>query len=385
MRMWQGAVGVTPEDGLVSPAYVVASPFPGVEPRYFTELFRTAAYMGEVDAHSHGIVKDRNRLYWEDFKQIFSTCPPPDEQLAVVRFISHIDHLVGRYIRTKRHVTDLLEEQKRVITYQAVTRGIDPGARLKPSGVDWIGAVPENWAVAALRHRYSQSLGKMLDAKRITGQHLVPYLRNTDVQWDRINTEDLPRMDIQRQEFERYTVRTGDLLVCEGGEIGRCAIWLGESSTYGYQKALHRLRPHNTSTDVPRFLYYAIRAAASSNAFSDGHVSTIAHLTGDKLRAHRFAFPPLEEQQAIVSYLDTSLERVDRLILAATREATFLREYRTRVITDVVTGRLDVREAASSLPDEAGESDEMSLADDILEEVDEADLGMDDIAEEVAE
>jgi type I restriction enzyme, S subunit len=385
MRMWQGAVGVAPEDGLVSPAYVVASPFASVEPKYFSELFRTSAYMGEVDANSRGIVKDRNRLYWEDFKQIFSIYPPPGEQQSVVRFITHLDHAVGRYIRTKRRVVDLLEEQKRVLTYQAVTRGTELHARLRSSGVEWIGAVPGHWTVASLRHRYSQSLGKMLDAKRITGEHLVPYLRNTDVQWDQIRTENLPKMDIPRQEFGRYTVQAGDLLVCEGGEVGRCAIWLGESAMYGYQKALHRLRPHSTSTDVPRFLYYAMRAAASSNAFSDGHVSTIAHLTGDKLQAHRFAFPPLEEQQAIVDYLDASLERIDRLILAAKQEMTFIREYRTRLITDVVTGQLDVREAASKLPDEADEPDETSLADDILEEVDEADLEMDDTVEEVAE
>ena len=87
MRMWQGAVGVAPVDGLISPAYVVASPLPGVEARYFAGLFRTSAYMGEVNDHSRGIVKDRNRLYWEDFKQIFSPCPPLSEQRAIADFI----------------------------------------------------------------------------------------------------------------------------------------------------------------------------------------------------------------------------------------------------------------------------------------------------------
>ncbi len=77
MRMWQGAVGLAPVDGLVSPAYVVARPFSAVEPRYFEYLFRTDTYMGEVDKFSHGIVKDRNRLYWDDFKQMPSPVPPP--------------------------------------------------------------------------------------------------------------------------------------------------------------------------------------------------------------------------------------------------------------------------------------------------------------------
>lgn len=83
MRMWQGALGVCPVDGLVSPAYVVARPYAGVEPQYFAALFRTGDYMAEIDAASRGIVKDRNRLYWDQFKQMQSPCPPPDEQAAI--------------------------------------------------------------------------------------------------------------------------------------------------------------------------------------------------------------------------------------------------------------------------------------------------------------
>jgi type I restriction enzyme S subunit len=230
---------------------------------------------------------------------------------------------------------------------------LDPKVRLKPSGVEWLGEVPEHWEVAALRHKYSQNLGKMLDSKRIKGNHSLPYLRNTDVQWDRINVDNLPTMDISPAEYVRYTVQRGDLLVCEGGDVGRCALWSDELAVCGFQKALHRLRPRNAGQDVPRFLYYALRAAAKGNAFNDGHLSTIAHLTGDKLRVHRFPFPPLAEQASIVSFLDAALKQVDQAISTALREISLLREYRTRLIADVVTGKLDVREAVAKLP-EAG-------------------------------
>ncbi len=212
--------------------------------------------------------------------------------------------------------------------------------------------MPEHWEVAALRHTYSQCLGKMLDSKRITGSHLLPYLRNTDVQWDQINIEGLPTMDIPPAEYGRYTVQQGDLLVCEGGEVGRCALWSRELTVCGFQKALHRLRPRNAGQDVPRFMYYALRAAAKGNAFNDGHLSTIAHLTGDKLRAHRFPFPSKAEQGSLVDFLDAALKQVDRAIFTAFSEITLLHEYRTRLIADVVTGKLDVREAAARLPDE---------------------------------
>jgi type I restriction enzyme S subunit len=287
----------------------------------------------------------------EHFKLIYSCLPPLAEQAAIVRYLDHVDRRVRRLVRAKRKLIALLTEQKQAIIHHAVTRGLDPNVPLKDSGVEWLGQVPEHWEVAALRLMYYQCLGKMLDAKRILGTDLLQYLRNTDVQWDRINVANLPQMDISESEYERYTVSSGDLLVCEGGEVGRAAIWSGELEVCGFQKALHRLRPRDVRRQHVRFMYFALRAACEGDAFSDGHVSTIAHLTGDKLRAHRFAFPPHQEQVAIVEHLDESSANIDNTIVRAHREIDLLNEYRTRLIADVVTGKLDVRESAAALPE----------------------------------
>ena len=273
--------------------------------------------------------------------------PPLPEQTAIVRYLDHVDDRIRRYISAKEKLIALLVEERQAVIHRAVTRGLDPNVPLKPSGVEWLGDAPAHWEVTALHHKYSQSLGKMLDSKRIKGDHLLPYLRNTDIQWDKINVDDLPTMDIPPSEYDRYTVRPGDLLVCEGGEVGRSALWSGELAICGFQKALHRLRPRRE--DVPRLMYYVLRAASNRNVFSDGHVSTIAHLTGDKLRAHRLPFPPLLEQTAIVEYLDKTTADIDADINRARRQIELLREYRTRLIADVVTGKLDVREAAAQL------------------------------------
>lgn len=211
----------------------------------------------------------------------------------------------------------------------------------RDSRVEWLGEIPAHWEVAALRYRYEQSLGKMLDTKRITGDHLVPYLRNVDVQWDSINLVDLPSMDILPHEIERYTVRPGDLLVCEGGEAGRCAIWHGELELCGYQKALHRLRPLDGPRDEPRFLYYALVAASRSSSFADGQGSTIAHLTGELLRAHRFPFPPMTEQRAIIDFLDIETAKIDDLVRKKRRLVELLREKREVLISRAVSAGLD--------------------------------------------
>src|SRR5262249_26367560 len=150
---------------------------------------------------------------------------------------------------------------------------------------------------AALRYRYEQRLGKMLDAGKASGRWPVPYLRNADVQWDSVNLMNLPVIDISPSERNEYLLRVGDLLVCEGGDVGRAAIWSGEIEICTFKKALHRLRPRDARTDAPRFLMFALMCASRRGAFSDGHVSTIPHLTGEKLRAHRFPFPPILEQE----------------------------------------------------------------------------------------
>lgn len=186
------------------------------------------------------------------------------------------------------------------------------------------------------------------------------------MQWDRVNTTDLPLIDIALHERDRFTVRPGDLLVCEGGDVGRCAFWNGELPVCGFQKALHRLRSLDSGRDHSRFLYYCMWNASKQGVFvADGSENTIAHLTGVKLRAHRFAFPPIAEQIAISEYLAASEIDINKAVSATERELALIAEYRTCLIADVVTGKLDVREAAAGLPDEVDERGE--VADDLIE------------------
>lgn len=277
------------------------------------------------------------------FLNFIVAIPTENEQRAIIRVVTEALEKIDTLIAEQERLIALLAEKRQAVISHAVTRGLDPDVRMKDSGVEWIGEVPEHWAVAALRHRYQQILGKMLDTKKITGSHSLPYLRNTDVQWDRINSENLPVMDISPEEYDRYTLKVGDLVVCEGGDVGRCAIWTGELDVCGFQKALHRLRPIDIEQDNPRFMYYALFAAAKSKAFEDGNVSTIAHLTGDKLRAHRFTFPPSHEQDEIVGLLDSELGKIDQTISTVEHQITLLHERRTALISAAVTGKIDVR------------------------------------------
>ena len=356
MRAWQGAIAVSDWRGIISPAYIVMRLRDEQNARYFHHLYRTPQFAKEAERWSYGIASDMWSLRPEHFKMIYSARPPRDEQDAIVRFLDHANGRIERAIRAKKKLIELLNEQKQAIIYRAVTRGLNPNTPLKTSGISWLGDIPPHWRLISLRMRYSVELGKMLDAKRITGRNSIPYLRNRDVQWDRILVDELPRMDISPPEFPRYTVRKGDLLVCEGGEVGRCAFWKNQLSICGFQKALHRVRALDLNRDSPRFFFYQMQLAAGRGIFAaDGNESTIAHLTCEKLRRHRFAFPPFEEQKSIADSLDEQLQHLHTAVARTEREIELLREYRTRLVADVVTGKLDVRAAASDLPVHADE------------------------------
>ena len=186
----------------------------------------------------------------------------------------------------------------------------------------------------------------MLDAKRISGDSLGPYVRNVDVQWDSVNTDNLPEMDFPLQERDRYRLQPGDLLVCEGGEVGRTAIWQDEMECF-YQKAIHRVRPLSDS-DVPRFLYFLMYALAKRGIFSaGGNPNTIDHLTAVQLRHYRTPFPLMSEQRAIADYLDCETARIDALVHRIQAAIDHLGEFRTALISEAVTGKIGVREAAT--------------------------------------
>jgi type I restriction enzyme S subunit len=123
----------------------------------------------------------------------------------------------------------------------AAPRRFKPYPAYKDSGVEWLGEIPAHWEVTPVYARYEVELGKMLDAKRVTGEAPGRYLRNVDVQWDTVNSGSLPEMDFAPWERDRYLLRPGDLLVCEGGEVGRTAVWRGEIAECFYQKAIHRV------------------------------------------------------------------------------------------------------------------------------------------------
>ncbi len=169
------------------------------------------------------------------------------------------------------------------------------------------------WQPKRLGDVFKIQLGKMLSSAAKTGTGTAPYLRNANVQWGRFDLSDLATMDFDERERLKFNLRPGDLIVCEGGEPGRCAVWEGQLENCFYQKALHRLRARNNEVD-PYFGMYRLILAAESGEFAKSVThSTIAHLPADKLAALTFLLPPIEEQRRIVGSLRQDLSKIDSL------------------------------------------------------------------------
>jgi type I restriction enzyme S subunit len=291
----------------------------------------------------------------EKVRSVRIACPSIDEQQTIARFLDAKTAQIDALVAQKQQLIAKLKEKRSTLIARTVTRGLPPEAakvaglephpEMKDSGVEWLGAIPTHWATPPLYARYSVELGKMLSEAKITGEHLIPYLRNVDVQWNVINYQDLPEMDIPPAEYPRYTICTGDLLVCEGGEVGRAAIVGKFDGVIGYQKALHRLRALRDDEDQ-RFMCFILEWAAQTGVFNAGGMSTIAHLTGEQLRKYRFPKPPKNEQQVIVQYLQREIDKIAQLQREVETAIDRLTEYRQALITSAVTGQIDVRALA---------------------------------------
>ena len=178
---------------------------------------------------------------------------------------------------------------------------------IKARFVEMFGDVIHNskkWQVCLFAEITSSRLGKMLDAKQQTGRNSYPYLANFNVQWFRFNLENLNKMDFDEKDRAEFELREGDLLVCEGGEIGRCAVWHNELQPCFFQKALHRVRC-NHQIILPDYLAWLFRYNCDYGGFSAlaGAKATIAHLPGAKLKQLQVAVPPMELQEQFAVFV----------------------------------------------------------------------------------
>jgi type I restriction enzyme, S subunit len=348
MRAWQGAIGVSKHQGIVSPAYVVVRGRAEHDPKYYHFLMRTPAFAMEAERWSYGITSDQWSLRPEDFKRIYSARPPRGEQEAIGWFLSGMDQRFDRLIRAKRRLIALVAEQQQAAIAAVVTRGLDSAAPLRATGLEWPQVIPEHWRMLRL--------GRVLDL--ITGYPFesagfshdpqdIRLLRGVNVtpgaiRWD--DTVRWPREAASR--LEPFALRPGDVVLGMDRPVISSGVRVATI----------------TARDVPVLLLQRVarlRARAGllqeylpllvgGKAFADYLAPiftgiSVPHISPDQIRSFYTPLPPEDEQHAIVDHLSRASAAAEVATSRIRREIELLREYRSRLIADVVTGKLDVR------------------------------------------
>ena len=278
--------------------------------------------------------------------------PPLSEQRAIVRYLDHVDRRIRRYISAKQKLVDLLEEEKQALINQAVTRGLDPSVRLKPSGVEWLGDVPEHWELVVLKFL----------SKRIQNGSTPPtieprYYQDGTIPWYGPSSctsrgeVGAPVRYVTRDAFSAGVARMihgpALLIVVIGATAGRMALLQKNGSTNqqitSFELKRNLVHPVFVLEQAGRAEHW-LRATAST--------ATIPILDSGVVSRLSVAIPPLSEQSRIVEHLNCATPAIDTAITRTRRQIELLQEYRARLIADVVTGKLDVRGATAHLRDE---------------------------------
>ena len=269
-----------------------------------------------------------------------------EEQAAIVRYLDDADQRIREYVSAKERLIVLLEEERQAVIHQAVTKGLDPNVKLKPSGVEWLGDVPEHWQVIQLARigSFSKGSGGTKDDEVPRG---IPCVRYGDLYTTHKYFVNQTRSYIAEEKLDQYTpIRRGDVLFPTSGEtieeIGKSAVNLIEPPVYcGGDLIIFRpTMPLN-----PKFSGYLLDSSISQDQKSRmGRGVSIMHIYSNQLKYLWMGLPPIDEQETIGRYLDKATAEINLAVDRTRRQIELMEEYRTRLIADVVTGKIDVRE-----------------------------------------
>jgi type I restriction enzyme S subunit len=368
MKTWQGSLGVSEHLGIVSPAYIVCELYGDLDRKYIHHLLRSKPYIGHYNQLSFGVRVSQWDMRYDDFKRIPIFLPPYEEQQAISRFVQAQNHLTRRYIRAKQRLIELLEEQKQALIQRAVTRGLDPDVPLKDSGVRWLERYPETWLGISLK--------RCVATKITDGPHETPPLQDEGI--DFLSAESIVNghfdfdhrrgfisRELHNQYCQKCRPQRNDIFMCKSGATTGKVAMVEIDRPFSVWSPLALIRP-NTDLVLPKFLYFVLQSKYVQRQIQQTwSAGTQPNLSMGDMAQLFIVLPPVTQQQAILTVAEERISKIDDATKQIQYQIDLIREYRTRLIADVVTGKLDVR--GVDLPDldaavsRAGENEASNL------------------------
>ena len=338
--------GLSPHTGIITSAYMCLATSKDMTSEYGYLLYHAYDLKKVFYGLGSGL---RQNLSWKDFKYLPSLVPPLDEQAAIVRYLDGADERIQRAISAKERLIDLLTEQRQAVIHQAVTRGLDSNVRLKDSGVEWLGEVPEHWEVRRLGY-LATKFGSGITPRggaTVYQETGIPFLRSQNIHFDGLRIEDVAYISERlHNELIVSHVQPGDVLRnITGASIGRVCSVPMDFTEANVNQHVCIIRPRKEYILSNFLSAYMSTPIIQGEIYTQQSGASREGLTLQSIRSFSIPVPPLSEQVAIACQLDKATADIDATIANAQRQIDLLRECRTRLIADVVTGQVDVRGA----------------------------------------
>ena len=328
-----GVFAISKNDGLVSPDYAVYTPTPRTFLPYLEYLFHTQLYISEFKKKTTGVAIGFTRLYTDGLFAIYSIYPPLEEQKSIVAYLNKKTAEIDEQVSKVEREIELLKEYKQAEIARVVTHGLNPNAPTKPSGISWIGDIPAHWEIRKIKYTFSERSEKNHPDEPVLcatqSQGVIPQSMYDN------------RVVVVNKGFENLKlVLVGDFVISlrsfQGGVeyayyqgiISAAYTILTPNSAIdsGYAKLL--LKSHNF-IQLLKTCVTGIREGQNINY--------------DLLKNKYIPIPPIDEQQDIATYIEHKTTEIDRLVVELTYQAEYLKEYKQRLIADVVTGKINVQ------------------------------------------
>jgi len=342
MLAWNGSLGISPFNGITSPAYCVYRIKEENNPEYFGYLFTTNLFKAEFRRNSTGIIDSRLRLYSDKLFSIFSVVPPKDEQDEIVQYIKGQEEKINLFIQKKQRFIELLKEQRQIVVSDFITKGTNPNVKGKYSGIDILGNIPAHWEIKRLRY-IGQCQNGINKGAEFFGSGF-PFISYGDVYNNEMLPKNVDGLAISTEDDrQNYSVIEGDVFFTRTSETieeiafsSVCTQTIPDATFSGF---LIRFRPVENILLSAYSKYYFRCQLHRSFFVKEMNLITRASLNQNLLKNLPVIIPPLEEQKQIVEHIKTETKIIDTTIAKAEREIELIREYKEAMIAEAVMGK----------------------------------------------
>lgn len=343
MLAWNGSYGVSEFDGVISPAYAVFNFKDNVCKAYYHYLWRTKAYQDAFKTRSKGIVDSRLRLYPQYFLPFYTSIPPKEEQIAIVEYLDNVTADIDKAIAAKERIISTLEERRKIIITQAVTRGINPDAPMKDSGIDWLGEIPTHWESYPVRYffdfRNGYTPSKANNSFWTNGT--IPWFRMEDIRKSGRFLDKAIQYITPSALNNGGTFEAGSyiLAICTAS-IGEHAMLIADSQANQQFANLKIRKSLSVRTDAMFVFYYLY--VLGQYCRDTANTTTFQYADMTQVKNFLVPLPSLDEQQEIVKYLEYNTKGIDAAIAQQKKLIDLLRERKNIIINETVTGKVKV-------------------------------------------